>query len=104
MPIERRNPGELHETPGYHHVTIVTGGRTVHLAGQVPLARDASLVGAGDVLAQADQVAANALTALASVGLSPGDVVRTVIYVVSDETTVLGEVWRRLNESPMAAA
>ena len=104
MVIERHNPAELHETPGYHHVTVVTGGRTVYLAGQVPLAADGTLVGDGDVLAQVDQVAANALTALRFAGLSPHDVVRTVIYVVSDDNAVLAAVWRRLNESPLAAA
>jgi enamine deaminase RidA (YjgF/YER057c/UK114 family) len=104
MVIERHNPAELHETPGYHHVTVVTGGRTVYLAGQVPLAPDGTLVGDGDVLAQVDQVAANALTALRFAGLSPHDVVRTVIYVVSDDNAVLAAVWRRLNESPLAAA
>ena len=104
MVIERHNPAELHETPGYHHVTVVTGSRTVYLAGQVPLAPDGTLVGDGDVLAQVDQVAANALTALRFAGLSPHDVVRTVIYVVSDDNAVLAAVWRRLNESPLAAA
>ena len=104
MVIERHNPAELHETPGYHHVTVTTGSRTVYLAGQVPLAPDGTLVGDGDVLAQVDQVAANALTALRFAGLSPHDVVRTVIYVVSDDNAVLAAVWRRLNESPLAAA
>jgi enamine deaminase RidA (YjgF/YER057c/UK114 family) len=104
MPIERHNPGELHETPGYHHVTVVTGARTVYLAGQVPLAPDGALVGADDVLAQVDQVAANALTALRFAGLAPADVVRTVIYVVTEDNAVLAAVWRRFNESPLATA
>jgi enamine deaminase RidA (YjgF/YER057c/UK114 family) len=104
MVIERHNPAELHETPGYHHVTVVTGSRTVYLAGQVPLAPDGTLVREGDVLAQVDRVAANALTALRFAGLSPYDVVRTVIYVVSDDNAVLAAVWRRFNESPLAAA
>jgi len=32
--IIRINPGELHETPGYHHVTIVESARMAFLAGQ----------------------------------------------------------------------
>jgi enamine deaminase RidA (YjgF/YER057c/UK114 family) len=74
------------------------------LAGQCPLDVDGVLVGPGDHLAQADQVAANALTVLAAAGAEPGDVVRSVIYVVSPDNEVLGSVWRRLNESGLAAA
>jgi|SRR4051794_1324107 len=103
MAIERRNPDELHATPGYHHLTTVTTGTLVFLAGQVPLDRAGELVGAGDVLAQADQVAANALTALRAAGLTPSDVVRTVIYVVGAQPT-LAAVWRRLHETALAPA
>ena len=31
MRIERLNPPGLHPTPGYHHVTIVSEGRTGYL-------------------------------------------------------------------------
>jgi enamine deaminase RidA (YjgF/YER057c/UK114 family) len=103
MAIERRNPDGLHATPGYHHLTTVTAGTLVFLAGQVPLDRAGELVGAGDVLAQADQVAANTLTALRAAGLTPSDVVRTVIYVVGDQPT-LAAVWRRLHETALAPA
>jgi enamine deaminase RidA (YjgF/YER057c/UK114 family) len=103
MPIERHNPDELHGTPGYHHVTTVSADKLVFLAGQVPLDRAGALVGAGDVLAQAEQVAANTLLALRSAGLTPSHVVRTVIYVVGDQP-VLAAVWRRLHETPLAPA
>ena len=57
------------------------------------------------MLAQADQVAANALVALTAAGASPSTVVRSVIYVVVDDRTpALGEVWRRFQASPIAAA
>jgi len=61
-------------------------------------------VGDGDVLVQADQVATNALTALAAAGAGPADVVRSVIYVVSDDNKILGAVWRRLNDSALEPA
>jgi enamine deaminase RidA (YjgF/YER057c/UK114 family) len=94
----------MHPTPGYHHVTVVAAGRTAYLAGQCPLDPAGSLVGPGDVGAQVDQVVANTLAALASIGAEPEEVVRTVIYVVSDDRTVLATVWSRLRESPLAAA
>lgn len=98
------SPADLHETGGYHHVTITTTGRTAYLAGQCPLDRDENVVGIGDHGAQADQVAANCLIALTAAGARPEDVVRSWIYVVGDDPAVLAGVWDRLNASPIAAA
>ncbi len=80
--ITRINPDQLHPTPGCHHITVVEAGRTAFLAGQCPLDRSGTLVGPGDLDAQIDQVAANALAALSTVGARPDQVVRSVIYVV----------------------
>lgn len=104
MRIERINPEQLHATPGYHHITVVEAGRTAYLAGQCPLDADGNVVGQGDLHAQIDAVAANAVTALAAVGATPADVVRTVIYVASDDGQMLSDAWRWLNESVLAEA
>ncbi|MFY1692789.1 RidA family protein [Plantactinospora sp. WMMB782] len=104
MMISRSSPDDLHVTPGYHHVTVVSAGRTAYLAGQCPLDADGVLVGPGDFDAQVDRVAANVMIALGSVGAGPGHVVRTVIYVVSADRDVLAGVWRRFLESPLAPA
>ncbi|MBE8516309.1 RidA family protein [Amycolatopsis sp. H6(2020)] len=103
MTIERQNPPGLHTPPGYHHVTVTSAPRTVYLAGQCPLTPDGSLV-SGDILAQVDQAAANTAAALEFAGASPSDVVRTVIYVVTEDRTVLSSVWTRLASSPIASA
>ncbi|MCY1142569.1 RidA family protein [Actinoplanes sp. Pm04-4] len=103
--IEKFNPATVHEPPGYSHVTISSAGRLAHLAGQCPLDLDGKVVGEpGDFDAQTDQVIANCLAVLAAAGAEPGDVVRSVIYVVSSETAVLASVWDRLNASPLAPA
>jgi enamine deaminase RidA (YjgF/YER057c/UK114 family) len=104
MAIERINPDGLHPTPGYHHVTVVSAGRLAFLAGQCPLDGSGSVVGAGDHVTQVDQIVANTMRALAAVDAGPEDVVRTVIYVVTDGTIVLGTVWRRFLDSPLAPA
>lgn len=104
MVLRRVNPPSLHRTAGYAHVTIVDAGRLAVLAGQCPLDRDEQIVGPGDVLAQVDQVVANADEALQAAGAGPEDVIRSVIYVVSDEPGVLGRVWDRLRASRLAAA
>jgi enamine deaminase RidA (YjgF/YER057c/UK114 family) len=104
MQIKRLNPVQLHETPGYHHITVVEAGRTAYLAGQCPLDVDGNVVGEGDLHAQIEAVAANTLTALSAVDAQPGDVVRAVIYVATDDEQVLGDAWKRLNESSIAEA
>ncbi|QFR91817.1 RidA family protein [Streptomyces tsukubensis] len=102
--ITRVNPEQSHETPGYHHITVVEAGRTAYLAGQCPLDRHGALVGADDFDAQADQVAENALSALTAVGALPAHVVRSVIYVRSADRAVLGSVWHRLTDSVIGPA
>jgi enamine deaminase RidA (YjgF/YER057c/UK114 family) len=102
--VQKLNPAGVHETPGYHHVTIVPAGKLAFLAGQCPLDAAGNLVGPDDVLAQTDQVIKNALIVLAAAGAGPADVVRSTIYVVSPDNQVLGGVWRRLNDSALAPA
>ncbi|MFC0114184.1 RidA family protein [Kibdelosporangium aridum] len=103
MGINRINPPELHQTPGYHHITVVEAGRTAYLAGQCPLNKEGEVV-EGGLEAQIDAVVANAMTALAAVDAKPSDVVRSVIYVVSHEQETLARVWARLTESGLAEA
>lgn len=100
--ITRLNPPELHSTPGYHHVTIVEPGPVAYLAGQCPLDRAGNI--AAELPAQIDQVVANSLAALSAAGAGPADVVRSVVYVVSTESTVLAAAWRQLTESALAPA
>ncbi|MBT2453052.1 RidA family protein [Streptomyces sp. ISL-43] len=102
--ITRINPEQLHQTPGYHHVTVVETGRTAHLAGQCPLDRGGDLVGSGSLEMQIDQVAANAFAALAAANAQPRHVVRSVVYVRSDDRDVLGAAWHRLAESVIGPA
>ncbi len=102
--ITRINPDPLHPTPGYHHVTVVEAGRTAYLAGQCPLDRTGSLVGPGSIEAQVDQVVENALAALTAVDAEPQHVVRSVIYVRSEDRDALVTAWRRLTGSGLGPA
>ena len=101
--IQRKNPTDLHDTPGYHHAVVVEPGRMAYLAGQCPVDRSGSVVG-GDAPSQVDQVAANVLVALAAVGATPNDVVRSVVYVVTDDRSVLAAVWTQCRASAIAPA
>jgi enamine deaminase RidA (YjgF/YER057c/UK114 family) len=92
---------ELHPTGGYEHVTVVEAGRLAMLAGQCPVDADQQVVGIGDLDAQIDQVAENAIAALTSVGVTPDDVVRSVVYVVSSDSAVVGAAWHRFSEQTL---
>jgi enamine deaminase RidA (YjgF/YER057c/UK114 family) len=81
--IERINPEGLTQPTAYTQVVRATGGTTIYLAGQVSADASGSVVGAGDFAAQARQVFANLRTALASVGATFEDVVKTTTYVVN---------------------
>ncbi len=102
--IEKLNPPGVHETPGYHHVTVVSAGPLAFFAGQCPLDESGTVVGLGDHLAQTDQVIANARTVLTAAGAQPDQVIRSTIYVVSDDAKVLASVWLRLNDSELGPA
>jgi enamine deaminase RidA (YjgF/YER057c/UK114 family) len=91
---------ELHPTGGYDHVTIVEAGRTAYLAGQCPVDANERVVGIGDIDAQIDQTAENCLAALAAAGARPEDVVRSVVYVVSNDSREVGGAWHRLHDHP----
>jgi enamine deaminase RidA (YjgF/YER057c/UK114 family) len=103
--LTKTNPPTVHEPAGYSHITISSAGRLAHLAGQCPLDLDGDVVGEpGDFDAQTDQVITNCLAVLEAAGARPSDVVRSIIYVVSPDSSVLSAVWRRLNDSALAPA
>jgi enamine deaminase RidA (YjgF/YER057c/UK114 family) len=82
-PIARSNPSTLATPPGYSHVVVAAGGRTVWIAGQVALDAGGKLVGPGDAEAQVQQVFRNLEAALASAGAGFADVVKLTTFVTS---------------------
>src|ERR687896_368578 len=75
------NPPTLVKPNGYTHVVVAPDGRTVYVAGQVAFDSTGQLVGGTDFQAQAEQVFRNLRRALASVGGSLDDVVKTTTFV-----------------------
>lgn len=74
------NPPSLSSPPGFTQVVVAPDGRTVYIAGQVAVDSTGQLVGGADFGAQADRVYANLRRALASVGGSMSDLVKTTTY------------------------
>ncbi|HEU5042118.1 MAG TPA: RidA family protein [Gemmatimonadales bacterium] len=75
------NPPGLTRPAGYTHVVVSADGRTAYIAGQVAFDSTGRVVGVSDFPAQAEQVFANLGRALASVGASFGDVVKTTTFI-----------------------
>ena len=75
------NPSGLTRPTGYTHVVVSADRRTAYIAGQVAFDSTGSVVGVGDFQAQAEQVFANLHRALASVGASFADVVKTTTFI-----------------------
>jgi enamine deaminase RidA (YjgF/YER057c/UK114 family) len=94
------NPPTLVKPNGYTHVVVAPDGRTVYVAGQVAFDSTGQLIGAGDFRSQADRVYQNLRRALAAVGGSLQDVVKTTTYITDPKNLpVLREVRARYSGS-----
>jgi enamine deaminase RidA (YjgF/YER057c/UK114 family) len=82
MQTQFLNPATLCPTFGWTHVVTATGGKTIHVSGQVSVNERGEVVGKGDMRAQTEQTFKNLQHALAAVGASFRDVVKMNLYVV----------------------
>jgi reactive intermediate/imine deaminase len=97
--VQHINPPSLAAPHGYSHVVTVEGGRTVYIAGQVPLDKNGKLVGAGDFAAQTRQTFENLKAALAASGADFSNVVEMTTYV-TDMSQV--DAYRKVRNTYMA--
>jgi enamine deaminase RidA (YjgF/YER057c/UK114 family) len=82
------NPPGLTKPAGYTHVVLAADGRTVYIAGQVAVDSTNAIVGQGDFRAQAERVFANLRIALASVGATYSDLVKTTTFITDVSNSV----------------
>jgi enamine deaminase RidA (YjgF/YER057c/UK114 family) len=82
MKVQFLNPPGLCPTFGWTHVVASTGGKTIHVSGQVSVNERGELVGKGDLKAQTQQAFENIKIALAAAGATFRDVITTNLYVV----------------------
>ena len=86
--IKRTNPPTLSKPTGYTHVVETVGPvKTVYISGQIAYDEAGSVVGAGDMKAQAEQVFKNLDAALKAAGATFADVVKMNSYI-TDMTKV----------------
>lgn len=98
MNREFLNPPSLGRTSGWTQVVTATGGKTIYISGQTALNERGEVVGKGDLKAQTEQTFHNLELALAAVGATFQDVVKTTIFVVGlrpEHVPVLREVRSR---------
>jgi enamine deaminase RidA (YjgF/YER057c/UK114 family) len=81
MGLELVNPSSLATPQTYTHVVVARGTRLVFVAGQVAEDAGGSVVGVGDLAAQARQAFANVGRALAAGGARPDQVGKITIFV-----------------------
>jgi enamine deaminase RidA (YjgF/YER057c/UK114 family) len=89
MSAEFLNPPGLCPTFGWTHVVATTGGKTIHISGQVGIDAKGELVGRGDLKRQTEQAFENIKIALAAAGATFDHVVKSTIFVVNFKPEML---------------
>ena len=90
--VQHLNPAGLPVTKSYTQVVTTHGGRTVYISGQVSANSKGEIVHKGDFPAQVQQVYENLKIALAAVGATFKDVVKTTTYVVNSDASSISTV------------
>ena len=101
MPFELLNPTGLESPVGYSHIARITGGTTVHVAGQAPFDSNGQVVGKGDFVAQFAQVIENLKTAINAAGGEPQHYAVLTIYITDLPAYLankkpLGSIYRKV--------
>jgi enamine deaminase RidA (YjgF/YER057c/UK114 family) len=96
------NPPTLSTPVGYSQIVEVSGGTTVHIAGQVAWDETGQLIGEGNFEVQARQVFSNLVIALEAAGATPSDLVKIRIYVVDHDPEKLA-IFRRVRDEILIA-
>jgi len=93
MSVQLVRADRLYGGVPYAYASIAQPGALVFTAGACPLDENESIVGVGDVRLQAAQAVANLTEALAAAGAALTDVLKTTVYVASDDRSDLVAAW-----------
>jgi enamine deaminase RidA (YjgF/YER057c/UK114 family) len=91
--IDFVKPAGLYHDAPYAYASVAPAGGLVFSAGACPVGPDGIVVGPGDLTVQAQTTISNLFEALEAAGASPGDVLKTTVYVVTSSQKDLVEVW-----------
>jgi enamine deaminase RidA (YjgF/YER057c/UK114 family) len=101
MAFQLLNPKALEAPIGYSHLAVVTGGKTVHVAGQAPFDASGRVVGKGDFVAQFIQVLHNLKTAVEAAGGNSSHYAVLTMYITDlkayrTNRKTIGDAYREL--------
>ncbi|MFU8946796.1 Rid family hydrolase [Mycetocola zhadangensis] len=91
MSVTTLSPDNMFQPVPYDHVSIATGSRHVHVAGQISRDGDANLIATGDLSGQIAQVFRNAALGLAGAGATFADVVRLRFFLTQSSPEMLDD-------------
>ena len=91
--IERIRPPELYREAPYAYASVVSGEVFVFAAGACPIDEQGVTVAPGDFEAQAAQAVRNLFATLDAAGSSPAQVLKTTVFVVTQQRSELVRVW-----------
>jgi enamine deaminase RidA (YjgF/YER057c/UK114 family) len=91
MTVQRFTPEGMLQPVPYHHVTVGTGARQVHVSGQVARQADGAPVAPGNLAGQVAQALRNTATGLAGAGATFADVLRLTFYVTKWRPEQIGD-------------
>lgn len=83
MAVQLLTPEGMFTPVPYHHVSITTGTRHVHVAGQIARDAEGHPVATGDLAGQIAQALRNTARGLAGAGATFADVVRLRFFVTN---------------------
>ena len=92
MEKEVLNPAGMPVLPGFSQIVTATEGKIVFISGQIAFNASNELVGKDDLRAQAVQTFENVKKALAAVGGTFEDVLKTNIYIVDYTPDMIGTI------------
>lgn len=100
-PIERIRLADDLPEPLSHYTDAVRAGDTLYISGMLAFGAGGELVGAGDSVAQADQILHNVGLVLEHAGVTFAEVVKIVVYLVdiNDRGQINAVRRRRFGES-----
>ncbi|GAB3169371.1 RidA family protein [Myceligenerans halotolerans] len=81
MAVTLSTPEGMFQPVPYHHVSVATGTRHVHVAGQIARDADGNRIATGDLAGQLAQALRNTARGLAGAGATFSDVARLRIFV-----------------------
>lgn len=84
--VEFLNPDSLHKNPAFSQVVVTTGAvKTIYIGGQNAVDADGSLIGKGDIKAQATQILKNLKHALRAADAKFENIIKWNIYILQGQ-------------------